>query len=64
MKVDLIRKYGVAYRDRRKGESQPGERINLEDVMRKPEIQNNYPPTVGYFLHSSGRGENGVMGKP
>ena len=51
-------KYGVAYRDREKGVTQPGVRINLEDVMKKPEIRENYPHTVGYFLHSSGRGEN------
>ncbi len=51
-------KYGVAYRDRSRGVTQPGVRINLEDVMKKPEIQENYPHTVGYFLYSSGRGEN------
>lgn len=51
-------KYGVAYRDRRRGITQPGVRINLEDVIKKPKIQENYPHTVGYFLHSSGRGEN------
>jgi hypothetical protein len=28
----------------------------LEDVLRKPEIQENYSHTVGYFLRSSGRG--------
>jgi len=26
--------------------------------MRKPEIQENYPHTVGYFQHSSGRGKD------
>ena len=50
------RKYGVAYRDRRRSESQLGRRINLEDVMSKPEIQDNYPHTVGYFLHATGKG--------
>jgi len=50
-------KYGVAYRDRRRGITQPGVRINMEDVMEKPEIQENYPHTVGYFLHSSGKGK-------
>ena len=53
-------KYGVAYRDRKRGKSQPGVRINLEDVLMMPEIQNKYPHTVGYFLHSKGRGENYV----
>jgi len=53
-------KYGVAYRDRRKGVTQPGFRTNLEDVMKKPEIEKNYPHTVGYFMNSSGRGENWV----
>lgn len=52
------RKYGVAYRGRRKGVSQPGVRINLEDVIRKHEIQENYPHTVGYYLDSSGKGQN------
>ena len=51
-------KYGVAYRDRRRGVSQPGVRINLEDVIRKREIQENYPYTVGYYLDSSGKGRN------
>jgi len=51
-------RYGVAYRDRRRGVSQPGVRINLEDVIRKREIQENYPHTVGYYLNSSGRETN------
>ena len=51
-------KYGVAFRDRRSGESQPGIRINLEDVLSKPEIKEHYPHTVGYFVNASGRGIN------
>lgn len=51
-------KYGVAYRDRKSGLTQPGTRINLEDVVKKPEIQENFPHTVGYFLHSYGKGKN------
>ncbi|MEM2970101.1 MAG: hypothetical protein QXR63_04115 [Candidatus Bathyarchaeia archaeon] len=51
-------KYGVAYRDRKIGLTQPGIRINLEEVVKKPEIQENFPHTVGYFLHSSGKGKN------
>lgn len=51
-------KYGVAYRDRRRGVSQPGVRINLKDVIRKREIQENYPHTVGYYLDSFGKGQD------
>lgn len=51
-------KYGVAYRDRRSGITQPGVRINLEDVMKNPEIQEKYPHTVGYFLYASGKGRD------
>ena len=53
-------KYGVAYRDRKRGASQPGVRINLEDVVRKREIKEKYPHTVSYFLDSSGKGQNWV----
>lgn len=53
-------RYGVAYRDRRRGVSQPGPRLYLEDVMDMREIQSNYPHTVGYFLYSTGRGEGYV----
>ena len=51
-------KYGVAYRDRRRKETQPGERINLEDVIGKREIQESYPHTVGYYFDSFGKGQN------
>ena len=51
-------KYGVAYRDRRRGVTQPGVRISLEDVVNKPEITEDYPHTVGYYLESSGKGQN------
>jgi len=50
-------KYGVAYRDRKRGVTQPGVRINLEDVLSKPEIEENYPHTVGYYLASFGKGQ-------
>jgi len=53
-------RYGVAYRDRTRGVSQPGVRINLEDVVRKREIQENYPHTVGYYRNSSGKGQNWI----
>ena len=51
-------KYGVAYRDRIRGVTQPGVRINLGDVVGKREIQENYPHTVGYYLDSSGKGQS------
>lgn len=51
-------KYGVAYRDRKRGVSQPGVRINLEEVMRQREIQENFPHTIRYYLDSSGKGQS------
>lgn len=51
-------KYGVAYRDRTTGESQPGVRINLESVLSKHEIRDNYPHTVIYFAEAFGKGKN------
>jgi len=51
-------KYGVAYRDRRRGRSQPGRKVNLKDVLSKSEIGKKYPHTVGFFLASSGKGSN------
>lgn len=51
-------KYGVAYRDRIRGVTQPGVRINLENVVSKREIQENYPHTVGYYFDSSGKGQS------
>lgn len=51
-------KYGVAFRDRKRNEPQPGVRINLEDVLEEPEIKEKYPHTIGYYLYSSGRGKN------
>ena len=53
-------KYGVAYRDRVRGVTQSGVRINLEEVVSMPEIRENYPHTVGYYLDSSGKGQNWV----
>ena len=51
-------KYGVTYRDRKKGRSQPGRIINLADVLRKSEIKKKFPHTVGFYLASSGKGSN------
>ena len=53
-------KYGVAYRDRVRGVTQSGVRINLEEVVSMPKIRENYPHTVGYYLDSSGKGQNWV----
>jgi hypothetical protein len=54
---DYVR-YGVAYVDRRKKESQPGRRIYLNEVLNEPSIKNNFPHTVGYYLESFGTGPN------
>ena len=51
-------KYGVAYRDRVRGAAQLGVRINLEEVVSAPEIRENYPHTVGYYLDASGKGQD------
>jgi hypothetical protein len=53
-----IRKYGVAYRERIQSTTQQGPRINLEDVLVLPIIQNGYPHTVGFFQVSTGKGNN------
>jgi len=50
-------KYGVAYRDRKIGVTQPGPRINLHDVLNEKTVSENYPHTVSYFLDSAGKGE-------
>jgi len=54
----VYEKYGVAYRDRRKGRSQPGRRVSLRDVLSKLEIKKKYPHTIGFFLASSGKGSS------
>jgi hypothetical protein len=51
-------KYGVAYRDRRRGRSQTGRRVSLKDALSKSEIRGKYPHTVGFFLASSGKGSS------
>lgn len=54
----VYEKYGVAYRDRRRGRSQPGRRVSLKDALSKSEIKKKYPHTVGFFLASSGKGSS------
>ena len=51
-------KYGVAYLDRKKGRSQSGRRVSLEDALSKSAISKGYPHTVGFFLASKGRGDS------
>ncbi len=50
--------YGIAYRDRRHGETQLGPKIDLRDVLARPEMRNGYPHRVGLFLDSFGKGVN------
>ncbi|MCK5628010.1 hypothetical protein KAI12_00955 [Candidatus Bathyarchaeota archaeon] len=50
--------YSVAYRDRKRKRTQPGRRIDLKEVLDKPEIRNNYPHTIGCYLNSTGRGKD------
>jgi len=54
----VYEKYGVAYRDRRRGRSQSGRRVYLKDVLSESEIRIRFPHTVGFFLASSGKGSN------
>jgi hypothetical protein len=49
-------KYGVAYRDRIRGVTQKGTRINLEEVLNEPDIKEKYPHTVGHYIESTGKG--------
>jgi len=53
-----IQKYGVAYRDRKKKETQNGPRINLENVLALPSIKDNYPHNIGYYKDTTGKGKN------
>jgi hypothetical protein len=51
-------KYGVAFHDRKKGRSQTGRRIALNEVLNRATIKNKYPHNVGFFLKSSGKGKS------
>ena len=51
-------KYGVTYRDRKKGTSQPGRSIGLKETLSKSAIKRKWPHTVGFFLSSKGKGES------
>jgi hypothetical protein len=52
-----VYKYGVVYRDRKNNKTQPGVRINLEDVLALPNIKNGFPHTIGFFTDASGKGK-------
>ena len=49
-------KYGVAFRDRQKSRSQDGRRISLRESLDEPDIKENYPHTVAYYVKSTGKG--------
>jgi hypothetical protein len=50
--------YSVTFRDRKKGTTHPRKRIKLGEVLDKPEIERNFPHTVGFYKVSSGKGAN------
>jgi hypothetical protein len=50
--------YSVRVRDRKRRVTQLGKRIKLGEVLDKPEIDRNYPHTVGFYKVSSGKGAN------
>lgn len=49
-------KYGVAFLNRKTREKQEGKRINLEDVLDRAEIKENYPHTVAHYVESIRKG--------
>jgi hypothetical protein len=51
------KKYGVTYLDRKKGKTQTGRMIELEDALSRTAIAKKYPHTVGFYLVSKGRGK-------
>jgi hypothetical protein len=50
--------YAVTFRNRKKGTTHPRKRIKLGEVLDKPEIERNFPHTVGFYKVSSGKGAN------
>jgi len=52
--------YLVTFRNRQSGQTQNKRRINLQEVINKPEICDNYPQSIGIYLDSSGRGKTWV----
>jgi len=51
-----IGKYGVCYRDRKNNDTQQGRRIDLDNVLAKPDLISRYPHTVGLYQIAAGRG--------
>jgi hypothetical protein len=51
------KKYGVTYLDRKKGKTQIGRMIELEDALSRVAIAKKYPHTMGFYLASKGRGK-------
>ncbi|MBK5133995.1 hypothetical protein JJE00_06160 [Candidatus Bathyarchaeota archaeon] len=52
--------YLVTYRNRKSGQTQKKRRVNLQEVINKPEIDNSYPHSIGVYLDSSGRGKKWI----
>jgi len=49
--------YTVVFKDRKKGASQPGQRVSLGELLESPEFEKHHPHTVGFYKDSSGDGE-------
>jgi hypothetical protein len=50
--------YDVMFRDRKSEVTQPAQKIKLGKILDRPEIEGNYPHTVGFYKLSSGKGAN------
>ena len=50
------RGYTVMFIDRKKGTSEPGKLIRLEELVENREFEQRYPHTVGFYKDSSGEG--------
>ena len=48
--------YMVLVFDRKQGNAQQGKQVRLNELLEKPEFEESYPHTVGYFKESSGEG--------
>jgi hypothetical protein len=47
--------YSVLFTDRKKEPSQE-QRVRLGEILSKPEFEDHFPHTVGFFRNSSGEG--------
>ena len=50
------RDYTVVFRDMKKDKSEQEERVSLGKLMDKPEFEDHFPHTVGFFKNYSGEG--------